>query len=563
MSRGRGLSATASSNGSFRVIGDPLAPAATRYVTNNGAAVIWLPWPQIQDPERAQLVALLSAARSRLYLVNAGPTQLVVLPSEGVTLGGGVGNWAQSPVTANLVWTVSDSGGDVVAQLTNAAYVAAGQVLTVSPTDAGQLPPGDYTVTASLVAGTVEVDRIQSRVRVFDPTASFIPSERIVVSNGAFSTAGGKRLFLQGVNYWPHYVAGVEPAGFAGSWLAPQNYDPDVVDSNLSLLASLHFNLVSIQYAIQQPGIDEARSLVDFLDRCRKHGIWANIAFLPFIPVASPLILEYDGELLGINPNIGSILEAAFVPGNDRVFAFDLLWEPGLFSQTARAAIDGAWRTWLTGQYGSTSNAETAWGFTAPRDSQGQVSNPLDSQFQNDGAWRVMVAAYRRFADDYLGHGLAVGARAIQAVAPGTLLSFRNGAGTWSVYNNRFVAYDLGVAAAHVDFVSSELYGCCSSNGGIAPLSWPDSRGFGFGAAYGQYRSAGKPVYWAEYGFNVGFTSTAASLASQASTADAMMHIVNEDGSAAASAWWMPGGWRSDSGDDYGILNPDGSRVAP
>ena len=559
VSRGRGLSATAGTDGSYRVIGDPLAPSATRYVTNNGAVIIWLPWPQIQDPSRAQLVALLKAAPHRLYLVNAGPTELVVLPSEGITLDAGVANWAQSSAAANLVWSVANSGGTAVAKFTNALSVEAGQTLTVPPTDVGQLPAGDYTVTASLVAGTTQVDSIQSLVRVLDPTLAIQPSQRIVVSNSTFSTAGGKRVFLQGVNYWPRYVAGIEPAAFAQSWLAPQNYDPDVIEADLTLLASLHFNLVSLQYAIQPPGLDEARSLVDFLDRCRKHGIWANIAFLPFIPNTTPTLLEYDGELLGLNPNIASILQAAFLPGNDRVFAYDMLWEPGLFSQSARVLIDGAWRTWLTEQYGSTSNAESAWSFTAPLDAKGQVSNPLDSQFQNDGPWRVMVAAYRRFADDYLGHGLGVGARAIRAAAPGTLLSFRNGAGTWSVYNNQFVGYDLGVAAADVDFVSSELYGCCSGNGGVSAMAWPDARGYGFGAAYGHYRSGGKPVYWAEYGFNVGFTSTAASLASQASTADAMMRIVNEDGSAAASVWWMPGGWRSDSGDDYGILNPDGS----
>jgi hypothetical protein len=32
----------------------------------------------------------------------------------------------------------------------------------------------------------------------------------------------------------------------------------------------------------------------------------------------------------------------------------------------------------------------------------GQLSNPLDSQIETDGEWRVMVAAYRRFADDFL-----------------------------------------------------------------------------------------------------------------------------------------------------------------
>jgi hypothetical protein len=351
---------------------------------------------------------------------------------------------------------------------------------------------------------------------------------------------------LQGVNYWPRYTAGLEPARFVQSWLAPQNYDPDLIEADLALLASLHFNLVSIAYT----GHEQARSLVDFLERCRRHGLWANI-FIPAFIEGGPPEIVYSGQSQIVNPDIGSLLHAAFLPGNDRVFALDVLWEPRLGAHGDRITLDSAWRAWVVEQYGSLFNAERTWGFTAPRDALGQLSNPLDSQIETDGEWRVMVAAYRRFSDDFLGHSVGAAARAVRRIAPGTLLSFRNTASGWSPFNNYIMGYDLGVAAAHLDFVSPEAWGL--------PVNWPNGRSYGFPTAYGRYRSGGKPVYWAEYGLDIGADPTPAARARQASNADTMMRLISEDGSSGASVWWLPGGWRVDEGNDFGIVNPDGS----
>ncbi len=588
ITRGRGLSATPDPYGRFGAIGDLQAPAATWYVNGPGlgafatagALTIWLPWPRVQDPERAQLVALLRGARHRLYLLNAGPTQIVTLPTEKVVVGARVINPARSPAQARLVWSIADAAGTVAAQSTAMLSLAAGELQSVPATDLGKLPSGDYTVTASLVVatqevqrragfpfrsrsgeslvtGAEEVDRIVSRVRVFDPTLAFQPEQRIVAANGSFSTAGGRAVFLQGVNYWPRYAAALEPARFSQSWLLPQNYDPDLVEADLSLLASLNFNLVSFQYS-PYGGPEQARSLVDFLDRCRSHGFWANIFISAFVGGAPPAILSH-GSVLGINPNIGSILRAAFLPGHDRVLAYDLLWEPLLGLHSDRLPLDSAWRAWITDQYGTLANAETLWGLTAPRDAAGQISNPLDNQIQNDGPWRVMVAAYRRFVDDYLSRSFGAATRTIRSASPGTLLSYRNGGG--AVVDAKYsltaagtfmlsqMNYESGTAAAHLDFLSPHAY--------FIPTPWPDGRGLGFAAAYARYRSGGKPFYWSEYGINVG--ASGKGLATQAAICDSVMRLVNDDGSSAAAVWWMPGGWRVDEQSDYGILNPDGT----
>ena len=457
-------------------------------------------------------------------------------------------NASGSPAQVNLIWSISDLGGSPVAQLTVALNLAPGQALSVPPTDLGRLAPGDYVVTTSLAAGSGEADRVESRLRVFDPAAGFRPDQRIVVSKGTFSTAGGRRLFLQGVNYWPRNAVGLEPGRFAQSWLLPQNYDPDLVEADLTRLAALNFNLVSIGF-FPYGGPEQGRSLADFLDRCRNHGLWANIYIPAFVP-GDPLSIAFSGESQILNPATAALLEVAYLRGNDRVFALDLLWEPRLGLHADRMILDSAWRTWIIEQYGSTANAERSWNFTAPRDAQGRLSNPLDSQIQSDGDWRIMVAAYRRFADDFLGRSLGAAVRAVRRIVPGTLISFRNGVAGWTDSNNLLMGYDLGTASAHVDFVSTEA-GTLNT--------WPNGRSEGFVTAYGAYRSGGKPVYWAEYGLNVDMEASSASRARQAANADSMMRMVSEDGSAGASVWWMPGGWRVDSGRDYGVLNADGS----
>ncbi len=256
------------------------------------------------------------------------------------------------------------------------------------------------------------------------------------------------------------------------------------------------------------------------------------------------------GQLAGFNSTGASILQAAFLSGNDRVFAYDLLGEPYLGLHSDRMSIDSSWRAWINDQYGTTANAENAWGFTAPRDALGQVSNPLDSQVQNDGPWRVMVAAYRRFIDDFLSRAIGAVTRQIRNTSPGPLLNGRNGGSAAlnpdstlsgeGVTMMQEMNYDFGTAAAHVDFISPHAY--------FIPIPWPDGRGFGVEAAYARYRSGGKPILWSEYGLNVG--ALGLGLATQGTICDSVMRLTNEDGSGGAEVWWMPGGLRVDDRSD-------------
>ncbi len=547
-----------------------MAPAATLYVNRTSVItspqtfspaqsfVVWLPWPQISDPLRAQLITALEGAPNRLSLLAAGADQIVWLPGEAITGAVSILNAAKSPVQASLQWSISGSSG-ITAQPAIALSLMAGELQNV-PLNIASLPNGDYTLNFRLMLGSQEVDRAASPLRVLNPTLSRQPDQKIRVVNGAF-TAGGKHVFLRGVNYWPRYIAGINGASFNGrSWLDASQYDPDVVEADLTEIAALHFNLVNIQFSdLEGYWAQEGRALIDFLERCRSHGIWVQIAL-----ETSRTNAAYAGQ---ISPDLESYMQAAYLPGNDRVFAYELLWEPmvgshdqggqgrlipgGIVYNIGRMVLDPDWRSWVNDQYGSLDTAQQAWGFEAPVDGNGQLTNPLDDQIQNDGPWRIMVAAYRRFLDDYLGRNLGVIARQLRRTDPDTLLGYRNWT-TMTSAHNQFTGYDIGAGAAHLDFSAPEQY---------SPLLWPDIRAAGLITAYSRYRTGGKPVLWAEYGANIGANGgTPALRAAQGAICDAMMHLVADDGSSGASVWWWPGGFSPlNAGDDYGIIDPDGT----
>jgi uncharacterized protein (TIGR03437 family) len=567
--RGRGLfSSSFSASGRYRVIGDLLTPAATLYfntvinfstVAANRSFVVWLPWPQLFDPLRAQLVAALEGAPSRVSFQTAGTDQIAWLPGETITGTAIIVNGASTPVQVTLKWSISGASG-VTVQPAQALSLSPGEQINTQ-LNFPVLANGDYTLNFRLMIGGQQVDSLDSPLRVLDPTLSRQPDQKIRVVNGAFSTAGGSHVFLRGVNYWPRFIAGQNVGEFNGqSWLESSQYDPDVVEADLTEIAALHFNLVNIQFSDYESGwAQEGRALMDFLERCRNHGIWVQVALRTTL-----LNGAYTGQM---NPTLDSYLQAAYLPGNDRVLAYELLWEPmvgthdmggqggfvngSIVYNTGRMVLDPDWRAWIADQYGSQANAAQIWGVAAPLDGNGNVTNPSDDQIENDGPWRVMVAAYRRFLDDYLGRNLGAIARQIRRTDPDTLLTYRNWTTMTSVHNSD-TGYDIGTAAAHLDYFSPERY---------APvLPWPDDRPYGLITAYSRYRTGGKPVVWAEYGADIGANGgTGASQSAQGAICDTMMRQIADDGSNGASVWWWPGGYGPLDGTDFGIVDPGGN----
>jgi hypothetical protein len=534
IARARGLTGADEKDGRYSVVGSVFDPRATRYYSASGSAVLWIPSVERLGPGRSEVAALLKETSRSVALLNGGARYFVSLAGEPIDFRARVINNSGEAAGTTVTWRVRQKGR-LLRERSASATAPSGEIRLLESKGADPLPPGEYDVLTSLAIGAAEVDRIGGYLRVFDPKASRTESRRVRVQDGNF-TVQGKRIFPHGVNYWPRYVSGQPPQRF-GDWMRPDNYDPEIVDADLAAIAGLGMNLVSVSSS----GGERTRPLIDFLERCRKYGLWANI---------------FTGSANGLRHNPErdrATVEGAFLRGNDAVFAYDLAWEPKFGRWADRRSLDERWQAWIAEQYGSLEAAEKAWNFAAPRDDAGRPANPLDEQLQIDGPHRVMVAAYRRFLDDLVSRHYGRVARRLRELDPDGLISVRTGyGGTATRMSNDTVAYDLIAGAAHLDFISTEAWHMEPDYG--------KGRVFGLVTAYGRYAGNGKPVFWAEYGARAGLHGgTLESQREQAQMAETMMRVIRDSGANGAAIWWWPGGWRVNEQSDFGVSNPDGA----
>lgn len=381
----------------------------------------------------------------------------------------------------------------------------------------------------------VRMEGISQPVRILDRNRKPDPRRLVRVEGGDF-VVDGKPWVPFGINFWPRDVTGIEDFNYWNNWLSPGFYDPERTRRDLERVREFGMNVVCVQYHDE----GQARSLIDFLEQCRKLDLRAFI----YMPGGFPL---------GPNPRkLQSMIRAAQLSETDAVFAYDVAWEPRVGLEQQRRAHDAAWRYWIDERYGGIENAEKDWGIAAPRDENGRVSGPSQKQLLNDGPHRVMVAAYRRFIDDLISLGYGRVARAIREVDPHHLIGVRSGwGGTGSAWGDAQMPFDLASGAAHLDFISPEGYG-------HGP-EWATVQNAGLTTLYGRLVGGGKPVWWAEYGMSVHPQPDEKALARQGEMYANFARMFVESRANGGTGWWFPGGFRVGENSDYGIFNPDGT----
>lgn len=404
--------------------------------------------------------------------------------------------------------------------------------LSLAQVTAGATAPaatGAATLTVELLSQGKPLDTISYPLRVYSG-ASTGTQPLITVGGGEF-LAGGKPFRPVGINYWPRSTSGVRPELFTQGWLSPLLYDPDVVEADLTVMSQLGFNLVNgIQYYVA----DQAPALRDFLARCDAHGIRANVS----VTGGSPLGPDVQ--------TLTGLISGAQLQQEGAVFAYDLAWEPhvGTFTTRARQLSD-PWIAWVNDQYGSLARAQTAWGYT------GGAQGPEDAQLLQSGAWDVMVAAYRRFLDDYVTAGYGQVWRAIRGLGDNHLLGARTGyGGTGQMGVVTQMPLDLQSGTLYVDFTSPEGYG-------LGP-AYAQTVAGGLTTAYGRAAGGGKPVFWAEWGLTI-WSDPASLESAQGQLYQSIYQMIAASAANGGTGWWFPGGYRVNEGSDFGIFNPDGT----
>ena len=386
---------------------------------------------------------------------------------------------------------------------------------------------GTPTLTVTLSQEGQTLDTISYPLRVYPSTPS--RQQGLVTVRGGEFIADGKPFHPVGINYWPRSSCGLDTS-LRRAWLLPPVYDPAIIEADLTEMQQLGFNLVS---GIQYNDTAQAPALRDFLARCDAHGIRANVSLS-------------DADPRSPNPQrITDFLQAADLPHDTAVFAYDLTWEPhfGYFASRQRQA--GAWGAWVQEQYGSFPKAQQAWGYG------GGEKGPEDSQLQQSGPWDAMVAAYRRFADDLITAGYGQVWRTIRSLGDPHLLSARTGyGGTGQMGVVTRMPFDLQSGMLYLDFTSPEGYG-------LAPPHANTLSG-GLTTAYGRAVGAGKPVFWAEWGANI-WANVAGLQGRQGELYTSIYHMIQVSAANGGAGWWFPGGYRVDENSDFGVFNPDGT----
>ncbi len=499
---------------------------------NNGTTKKWA-WVATEPADETLVNECARRLQRGSFLHHAGVSRFTFRQGDKIEA---TAQWTRGePPVRALVELLADDG-KVLQQTTSAPLSEPGRAVF----DLGSAPGGarsarNCRVRISLVdAGDPKLgyDRIEQDIKVLSaPRAP--ASDEWVTTKGAYFSYQDRRLFLVGINYWPLNHNGKSPGEYNAHWLEPGAFDPEIIRRDLDRLREVGINAVSIQYH----GESQAPQLQWFADECRKRGIWIHA----FVGHLQPIYQDLK--------KAQRLIEGADLKNCPQVFALDVAWEPHLGNYDGRCRFDGQWQAWVEEQYGSVQHAEQVIGRPIPR-REGTITSPSDEEFRTDGEHRALVAAYRRFVDDFMSRRYGEVERLVRRLGCRQLLSARSGyGGTGNPWADPYLPIDLAAGTVHFDFVSPEGYGL---NGDLDQF-----REASFLTAYARGVSAGKPVAWLEFGCSVGANPQQADQQNQARLYRQMFELCERSKAAGCFGWWFPGGWRVDERSDFGVMNPD------
>lgn len=513
-----------------RRIVTPLGERACLFLSTQGetAGALWA-WMPASEANAGNLASVLRSMLRGWHILRAGTTQFGYWAGERVQYGAEVANWGEQPVTLRLAAHLTCPQKPSISRSLNVRLHGGERRRVLFPES--ELPEGEWRIRITATAGDGASDGLEHSFHVVGKPPQM---PLIQVQDGHFYQ-GDRPFYAHGINFWPLWIAGQERNEYWQHWLNPAQYDPEEVERALRIARTVGFNVLSVQYT----HLSQAPQVVDFLARAQKYGMYINL----FITAAHPF--GFDREMLK------QLIEAARLPQWDNLFAYDIAWEPRWGTHAERKRHDPAWREWILEQYGSIANAERDWGYPLPREN-GEVTNPPDEQILNDGEWRRMVAAYRRFLDDHVNRAYWRVVRFIRDMDGRHLIGVRTGyGGNGNPWADNQMPYDLLAGAPFLDFVSPEGYSLSES--------WQNFRSGGFITAYARWAGNGKPVFWAEFGASIYPQTTSERIAYQRNVYEWMYRMIEESRADGSAGWWFPGGLRVDENSDYGIIHPDGT----
>jgi len=396
------------------------------------------------------------------------------------------------------------------------------------------LAPGFYVAEVWMLRDGKPIDAIRQPFSVVESKP--VDKSELVTIEGDQFIYKGKPWFSLGINYRPVYVASMEEKPFWEHWCHPNQYDAEIIEMELDLMNKIGLNTVALIYENSEV---VPPAFVDFMERAHRHGLKCHV----YIAGVEPFWPD--------PPKTVALIKAARLWERPAMFAYDTGWEVRVGREEKRQGADPMWKRWIEDRYGSVENAEQDWGFTLRKEENGRVHGPTDSQVAEDGPWNKMVAAYRHFCDDRFSRAYAKTTKVVRDLDPYHPIGVRSGfggTGTMAAYALPLIPVDLFSGTKHLDYVSPEGYNFSGD--------WQSFREGGFTTLYGKFASGGKPIYWAELGFDASLNPPPERLEAQRAYYEKIYKVFYETRSAGSAAWWWPGYliWERS---DYSIINPD------
>lgn len=493
-----------------------------------------------KSPTAADLIGAVALKMFRgVHIIDAGANFYTYFEDQTPVLGLRVANCGKSNVhlTARVTVTDPDSNSQLFARDWPVDFAPGADTRLAESWRPDTWPKNGCIVTVQLLLDAAPIDEVSHDIHVWRPK----PDKKfITVKDGDF-ILGGRRWRAHGVNYMPSTGIAAEDGEYFEQWLGARSYSPEAVDRDLDHIVDLGLNSVSIFLYHQSLS---SQNLLDFLRRLEIRGLKANLSLRPGTP------MDFEWE------KIREIIQYYRLPENDTVFAYDLVWEPLWMFQADRRRWDADWEAWVVDRYGSIQNAERDWEFPIPRDQSGAVTNSPAEHTDEDGPWRRMLAAYRRFLDTLLYKYYSRARELVRSVDPNHLVSFRmTEAGDPTMSWRGVMPYDFPYLAAAVDLLEPEAYGRIGDWEKVKP-GW-------FEYEYARWAAPELPMMWAEAGVSAWDLGTMRTpedkLQFQADYFTHFYRMLISSGADGIFWWWYPGGFRVGENSDYGIINPDGS----
>jgi hypothetical protein len=498
---------------------------------------LWFPsaWITVGTAEKDALTSdeitetVINAAQRLIqgvFLAEAGVEYYSYYPGETMKVGARLFDISQNTQKMTLRMSIINPEG-----IGSIIFEQEAEPILEKEMEAPDDPGSEWFIKTELILDGKMMDTIQQRFSVLaNPKEE--TSEFVAISGGDFYL-NGEKWYPYGINYWPCYIAGDEPYKRFNRW-----YNPELIERDLEQMKAMGMNMVSIQSTT----FDDSRDFLDFLARIYRHGIRVNL----FIHGSDPLRFNHD--------LVERQIKGWKLDTNPAVFAYDLAWEHKLGQYVSRKQWDEEWADWILERYGDINSAEKDWGFSVPRSGE-NITGPSDEQLTNDGSWRVMVAAYRRFVDDLLSWKYRRAVKSVKEMAPNQLISVRMGYGGTGPCHPGVFPVDLRSVAKHLEFLSPEGWGMNGTREQV--LSG------GFTTAYSDWASRGKPCFWCEWGMNIWNKAEVRPDPERIEEQGRQYHYFSEmflcSGANGQAAWWLPGGFRVGENSDFGILSPDAS----